>query len=97
MRKSNSKSGTFPLIWLTWFILMFVFVYFPWQPLPDNPKKSRYDLDANEDVNLKGKKLDPVTEDGEEEWMGGGEYDNDVNYTEQEAYDYDEPYDFEEY
>ncbi|XP_019157496.1 PREDICTED: transcription factor IIIB 60 kDa subunit-like isoform X3 [Ipomoea nil] len=65
-------------------------------PLPANPKKSRNDSDANEGRNLKDNKLDPVTEDGGEEWMGG-EYDNDVNYTEQEAYDYDEQYGFEEY
>nr|GLL19605.1 transcription factor IIIB 60 kDa subunit-like isoform X4 [Ipomoea trifida] len=65
-------------------------------PLP-NPKKSRNDSDANEGGNPKDNKLDPVTEDGGEDWMGGGEYDNDVNYTEQEAYDYDEQYGFEEY
>nr|GMC64339.1 transcription factor IIIB 70 kDa subunit-like isoform X1 [Ipomoea batatas] len=65
------------------------------KPLPD-PKKSRNDSDANEGGNPKDNKLDPVIEDGGEEWMGG-EYDNDVNYTEQEAYDYDEQYGFEEY
>ncbi|XP_019168302.1 PREDICTED: transcription factor IIIB 70 kDa subunit-like isoform X2 [Ipomoea nil] len=65
-------------------------------PLPANPKKSRNDSDTNEGGNLKDNKLDPIKEDGGEEWMGGGEYDNDVNYTEQEAYDYDEQYGFEE-
>lgn len=84
--------------WLVLCLMFNVFfgAYFPWQPLP-NPKKSRNDSDANEGGNPKDNKLDPVTEDGGEDWMGGGEYDNDVNYTEQEAYDYDEQYGFEEY